>query len=285
MTQILSWNIQNGKGVDDMVSLPRIAEVIRSMGDHDMICLQEVSRGLSLDGSGDRPDQVGELAELFPGYEVVFGAAIDALDNTGGHRWQFGNVLLTRLPMLSIQHHVLPRPADGNVRHMTRQAMEVVIASESGPLRIVNLHLEYHSLVQRLAQVDRLRHLQAETMAEYDEPPRTDPDGAYRAIPRPVDAIYCGDFNMLADSSEYRLLLSPLGGESALFQDAWTIVNPDAPHPPTCGVFDHVHWPEGPHCRDFFFVAGECVGLVDGVSVNTETAASDHQPLVLTLLN
>ena len=283
MTRILSWNIQNAKGVDDVVSLPRIAEVIRSMGEHDVICLQEVSRGLPLDGSGDRPDQVAELTALFPGYAVVFGAAIDALANDGGERWQFGNAVLTRVPPLSVQHHILPRPADDRVKHMTRQATEVVVDTGCGPLRVVNLHLEYHSLAQRKAQVEKLRRIQAEAMAECRAPPKVDPDGAYQAIPRPVDTVYCGDFNMLVDSAEYHLMLSQSSVESAPFHDAWRLAYPDEPHPPTCGVFDPIHWPEGPHCRDFFFVAGGCAKRVLGVSVNGSTDASDHQPLVLML--
>ena len=44
MIQILSWNIQNGEGVDGKISLNRIADTIFSMATPDVICLQEVSR-------------------------------------------------------------------------------------------------------------------------------------------------------------------------------------------------------------------------------------------------
>jgi endonuclease/exonuclease/phosphatase family metal-dependent hydrolase len=252
------------------------------MGTPDVICLQEVSRGLSLGGE-DAPDQVEELGLLFPGYEVLFGAAIDALANSEGARWQFGNAVLTRLPLLSVQHHILPRPADDQVKHMTRQASEIVVESACGTLRIVNLHLEYHSLIQRKSQIDTLRHLQSEAIAERIAPPKVDPDGAYQAISRPVDSVYCGDYNMLVDSEEYRLMLSPLSGVSQPFRDAWGLAYPGRPHPPTCGIFDHASWPEGPHCRDFFFVAGGCTEQVTEVSVDTRTDASDHQPLLLSL--
>ena len=59
------------------------------------------------------------------------------------------------------------------------------------------------------------------------------------------------------------------------------VVHPDRPHDPTCGIYDHAQWPEGPHCRDFFFVAGDCVRVVSSMRVNTETDASDHQPLMI----
>ena len=77
MTRILSWNIQNGIGIDGRVSLPRVARVIEEMGPVDVICLQEVSRGLELPG-GTAPDQIAELDDLFPQYDAIFGAAVDS---------------------------------------------------------------------------------------------------------------------------------------------------------------------------------------------------------------
>ena len=283
MTRILSWNVQNGKGQDGRVSLARIADVVMGMGTPDVICLQEVSRGLSLGVDAGSPDQIAELSLLLPSYEVVFGSAVDAIAAGTDGRWQFGNVLLTRLPLLSISSHPLPRPGVRDKRHMTRQATEVVVADLAGTLRIVNLHLEFHSAVQRMAQVDRLRDLQREALEERELPPRTDTVGPYQPIARPVDAVFCGDFNMLRGSKEYRRLLAPLAAEARPFHDAWELVHPDRPHDPTCGIHDHDQWPEGPHCRDFFFVAGDCVRAVTGMRVNTKTDASDHQPLILEL--
>ena len=279
MISILSWNIQNGKGQDGRISLTRIADVIASMGTPDVICLQEVSRGLVLCADTGAPDQVGELSELFPGYEIVFGVAIDAISTDG--RWQFGNVLLTRLPMLSILSHPLPRPGVRDKHHMRRQATEVVVATKAGPWRVVNLHLEFHSVVQRMAQVGRLRDLHREALEEKGLPLKTDAVGPYQPIARPVDAVFCGDFNMLRGSEEYRCLLAPLVGETRPFHDAWELVHPDRPHDPTCGIYDHDQWPEGSHCRDFFFVAGDCVGDVSSMCVDTKTDASDHQPLMI----
>lgn len=283
MTSILSWNIQNGKGQDGRISLARIADVVVGMGTPDVICLQEVSRGLQLGVDAAMPDQIAELSKLFPEYEIVFGVAVDALCTNMQGRWQYGNAVLTRLPLLSVSKHPLPRPGVTGVRHMMRQATEVVVADPAGPLRIVNLHLEFHSVVHRMAQVDRLRDLQREALEEKELPPRTDTVGPYQPIARPVDAVFCGDFNMLRDSEEYRRLLSPLGAEARPFHDAWELVHPDIPHDPTCGIYDHDQWPDGPHCRDFFFVAGECVTVVSDMRVNTKTDASDHQPLIIEL--
>ena len=108
MTRILSWNIQNGKGCDGRISLERIAEVIAAMGSADVICLQEVSRGLELEAGVAAPDQVAELEQLFPGYEIAFGVAFEARSSDAGTRWQYGNAILTRLPLrMMLSHHCI----------------------------------------------------------------------------------------------------------------------------------------------------------------------------------
>lgn len=281
MTGILSWNIQNGLGCDGRISLTRIADAIFSMGAPDIICLQEVSRGLIPDDSGQPADQVAELAGLFRGYELIFGAAVDAAGPAGGKRWQFGNVVLSRLPLLSVALHPLPRPAVQGTRHMARQATEVAVSCRSGPLRVINTHLEYHSRIQRLAQIHRLREIQMEALEEQARPRRVEETGPYRFVARPAEAVLCGDFNILQGSKEYDNLLEPLAGTEQRFHDAWNVAHPDCAHEPTCGVHDRQLWPQGPHCRDFFFVAGACVDRVRAVRVDAATDASDHQPLLL----
>lgn len=42
-------------------------------------------------------------------------------------------------------------------------------------------------------------------------------------------------------------------------------------------------WPEGSHCRDFFFLDEEAIGRVHAVTVDVVTNAPDHQPLMLDL--
>ncbi|HEY8368519.1 MAG TPA: endonuclease, partial [Thermodesulfobacteriota bacterium] len=74
MTAIVTWNIQAGKGCDGVTDLARIAAVVKSMGEADVICLQEVARHEPTIAGG--ADQAAELQALFPGYEAVFGAAL-----------------------------------------------------------------------------------------------------------------------------------------------------------------------------------------------------------------
>ncbi len=280
MTTILTWNIQCGRGCDGRVDLDRIAAVIRAMGNHDVICLQEVGRHIPELDDGAGADQVAELAGLFPEFEPVFGAAIDRAGDPARPRRQFGNLILSRPPVVQAFRHALPQPADGAVKHMPRQATEVVVPRHAngaaGPwLRIVTTHLEYHSKPQRLAQASRLLALQAEAAGNQETPPNAPPAGPYAAIPRPASGVLCGDFNIAIGGDVYDRLTGGGG-------DAWPLVH-QRPHDPTCGVFDLIQWPEGAHCRDFFFVSPDLVESVAGLEVNLKTDASDHQPLRLTL--
>lgn len=282
MTEILTWNIQCGLGVDGRVDLDRIAGIVRSMGDADVICLQEVCRHMpELDG-GAGADQVASLAELFPDHEPWFGAGLDRLAKDGQKRGNFGNMILSRLPVLSVFLHPLPQPAAGGVKHMPRQATEVNVATPARPLRVVTTHLEYHAVSHRLAQIERLRALHFEAAANEKHPP-TQASGPYEPLERPGEMVLCGDFNFDPEGVEYTELLLPFENDVPALSDGWRDIHGERPHAPTCGIHDHKQWPEGEHCRDFFFLTPKVRARATSIRVNVETGASDHQPLLLVL--
>ena len=136
MLAILSWNIQFGLGVDGRIDLARIARVAHALGDADVLCFQEVSAGFAEHDHG--ADQAAQLASLFPGHAPMFAPAVD---RGPAPRRRFGNLILSRLPILEFVAHALPRPADGSVTHMQRQALEVSVAAGAAALRIVTTHL------------------------------------------------------------------------------------------------------------------------------------------------
>ena len=289
MTAILSWNIQAGLGVDGRVDLARIARTIRALADADVICLQEVeSQGSEVpgdDAGNMRGDQFETLQDLFPGYAAVIGAGVERADDATTSMYRFGNMVLTRLPILSVFRHPLPQPAAPRVRHMPRQATEVTVGSSVGPLRVVTTHLEYHSSVHRRAQVERLRALHIEVAEQARHSGPAEDIGPYAHIARPPSAVFCGDFNMESDSEEYSALLAPFAGSAPDLVDAWSALYPGRPHDPTCGVFDHRQWTAGAHCRDFFLVTEEMQSRLRSLRVDLRTDASDHQPIVLMLAN
>ena len=272
---VLSWNIQFGLGLDGRVDLPRIAATCRAMGDADVLCLQEVSDGFAALAPGAAEDQVSALAALFPGHAPVFVPAVDRPGEV--RRLRFGNMILSRLPVLDVVAHALPRPADPAVISMQRNALEAIVSLGGEALRVVTTHLEYHSIGQRRAQADRLVALEAEWRAR-DAAPAPAGKGPYGALPPVAGTVLCGDFNFPLDEPSYAATTAP-----GAYVDAWPALHGARPHDPTCGVHDRRQWPQGGHARDFFFVSGRLAPRLRALAVDTATDASDHQPLLLAL--
>lgn len=268
MTAIVSWNIQNGKGCDGVTDLARIARVVRSMGEADVACFQEVARfDPAYDGGAD---QVAGLAAHFPGYQPVFGPTL-----VRGAR-QYGNLLLSRLPVVQVFNHLLPHPAEGGIKHMQRQAIEAVVDTRSGPLRVMTTHLEAYSAAHRAAQVARLRAIQDEVAAN-EAAPALDAPSPYDLVARPASLVLCGDFNLGPQDLEYRALFAPP------LVDAWRHARGDEPHPPTTGLYAREQWPQGAHCRDYFAVSADVATRIVRIECETASDASDHQAIRLVL--
>jgi endonuclease/exonuclease/phosphatase family metal-dependent hydrolase len=283
VTEIITWNVQGGRGVDGVHSLERLAGVVSGLGDADIICFQEIAQHMPDVDGGLGIDQIAELEGLFPSHEAVFGAAVDRAANQTGPRRRFGNLVLSRLPVLQVFLHLLPQPADPAVLHMPRQATEVVVDTGTGTLRVVTTHLEFHSEVQRMAQVSRLRALHEEVCANVSRPGRDPGGGVYAPVARPHRAVFCGDYNFTPESTAYTHMLAPFEQGTVPLHDAWTVCHDNRPHDPTCGLFDHQQWPEGAHCRDYFFITADLAVRVESVKVALDTNASDHQPIRLVL--
>jgi len=282
MIAVVCWNIRCGEGRDGRVDLARIVDTAKAMGDASVLCLQEVARHFAAIDNG--ADQVALFAQLLPGYEAVFGAGTDLGAARIGKRRQFGNVILSRLPVLEVCNHLLPRPATEETRHMQRQALEVTLATPSGPMRVITTHLEYYSAEHRAAQVERLRVLhQAASAHALIEP--TAPGADAKPTMAPVGrcpTVLCGDFNMEQSEPAYARLLQPFDDTTPAFVDAWNVVHPGVVHPATCGIYELIHWP-APNCRDFMFITTDLAERARALDIDAETDASDHQPLRLLL--
>lgn len=282
VVKILTWNIQAGLGVDGRVDLARIADVAQQFVDADVICFQEVSRYMRVFEASPADDQAKLLAENFPAHVPFFGPVMERIE-ANGKREQFGNLILCRLPVTACSHHLLPRPASPGIHHMRRQATELGVQSENGRLSIVSTHLEYFSDMQRRAQVARLLELHQERWANAHHSPKESSFGPYAHPPGPGSSIMCGDFNFKAQDPEYALITGSGHAEAPRLMDCWPVVYGARQHDPTCGIFDTKQWPEGPHCRDFFFVSEDLLSRIRNVRVECETAASDHQPVSLSI--
>jgi endonuclease/exonuclease/phosphatase family metal-dependent hydrolase len=274
--RLISWNIQCGKGCDGVVDLARIVSIARSMADADIFCFQEVSDGFAnLDGGYD---QSAQLAALLPDHQPAFRAAVETIDDEGrSHR--FGNMTLSRLPILQVASHLLPWPRTGVPRSMRRLALEVTVKAAFALIRIVNTHLEFHSAAQREAQIVRLLDLQEEasTNPVQGDGRNVEPYGAQTLA---ASSVLCGDFNFDVSDPQHAML-NALSRAGLNYRDAWAICHGGRPHAATCGIHDHVQWPNGPDCRDFVFVTEDIAVRVLRMEVEGMTCASDHQPVLI----
>lgn len=283
--KLVTWNTQWCCGLDGTVSPRRIVEGARALADFDLLCLQEIAQGYpALPGSpGDQPAQ---LQALLPDFQFFFGAAVDEFTPTG-QRQRFGNLVATRLPVLQVEQHRLPWPADGKVRAMPRQCTSVTLMDpELGAVRVMTTHLEYYSRPQRLAQATALHALTAEAQAQAAAPPAADNSGGpFQSKSHPRHLLLCGDFNLGPHEPEYALLQSPGADpdrDTGRLHDAWTCLHGDRVHAPTFHVFDRTYGPEPLAC-DFVFVSDSLVPHLRRIEVDVHTRASDHQPVVVEL--
>ncbi len=276
--KLLSWNIQWGRGIDGCVDLARIVRTIHQLGDFDVVCLQEVAVNFpGLPGTHGE-NQVTELAKLLPGYTALYGIATDVPDGHGG-RSQFGNAIFTRLPVGQVWRHLLPWKPEPTTPSMQRVLVEAVVTADTGPLRILTTHLEYYSQCQREAQIEAIRNLHREACAmSQRQLLDKEQGGTFEVFPRPAEALLCGDLNFPATASERAQILTPFNDGTLNFHDAWPVIHPGIPHTPTVGIHS-LEFVEGPECFDFVFITDGLVNRLRAYGTDTETKASDHQPV------
>ena len=279
--RVVSWNIHWGCGKDGRIRIHSIIDVLRRLNP-DVVCLQEVAANHpELEGSATA-NQFKQLGGAFGGYHLMEHAPSEIYKNNVPRL--FGNLILSKYRISQVHRHLLPWPADPeSPAGMPRGLLETVIDAPGGKLRLMTTHLEYYSARQRMAQVARVRELHAEACARariFQPDPNL--DAPFQLGFRPGSAILCGDFNFAPASPDYEAMLAaPAEGELAL-RDAWRILHGDTARAPTAGLHGYP-WPERPECYDYFFVTEDLAERVKVLDVLSETAASDHQPVVLEL--
>ena len=266
--RLLSWNVQWCRGVDGKVDPSRIAASARAAG-ADVLCLQEVAIGFAdLPGSAGE-NQVQILEKELPGYAAFFAGAVD-LPGEGGARKRFGNLILSRLPVGRVLRHALPWCAREDVPTMPRGAIEAVIETPLGALRIITTHLEYYSGTLRAAQIDRL----GEIYREADHPMGKTGEGPFKPLARPVSALVCGDFNLPPQDPLHARM------KAAGFADAWEALHPGTSHPATFHVFEEG---EAAYCCDYVFASEDLAPRLRAIRVDGANRCSDHQPVIVEL--
>jgi endonuclease/exonuclease/phosphatase family metal-dependent hydrolase len=266
--RLLSWNVQWCRGMDGRVDPKRIAAEAKRLADPDVLCLQEVARNFPEMAGSAGEDQVKVLLEELPGYQAFFVSAIDLPGRNGRRR--FGNLVLSRLPVGRVLRHMLPWPASPEVQSMQRAVVEATVQASFGALCVMTTHLEYYSKEHRGAQIDRLHALHAEAGTPKK---RVDEPGSYESFERRSSALICGDFNLPPTDSHHRKMLD--GG----FVDAWDARHAGKPRQPTFHLYDD----EPEMCCDYIFITPDLVPRLRSIRIDSQTQASDHQPVMVEL--
>ena len=190
---LLSYNIHGGVGLDGVLDLERIAEVVDDSG-ADVVALQEVDRFRREQSAFE--DQPGRLAQRL-GMHLAYAANLDDEPaHPGAPRAQYGTALLSRLPFVSSTNTLLPC-FDGSEQ---RGLLEAVVESDGVGLRVLGTHLQWDS------ETERTRQAQAIVAALDDRP-----------------TVLLGDLNTTPGSPAYRCL-------AARLEDAWTLVGEGEGH-------------------------------------------------------
>ncbi|MGY1844300.1 endonuclease/exonuclease/phosphatase family protein [Modestobacter sp. SYSU DS0875] len=185
--RLVTFNVHHGVGDDGRHDLPRLARLLAD-ADPDLICLQEVDRHFGPRSEGvDQAELLSRALDM----ELAWGPAIDEPGSGGGNgdgdRRQYGNALLSRLPLLARDVHPLPGGGE------PRSALRARVGLPGGALWVTTTHLSSGSAADRAAQAAAVAELHA-------------------AVPEP--GVLVGDLNADAGAPE----LEPL---RALLADAW----------------------------------------------------------------
>lgn len=284
--KLVTYNIQYSKGRDGRFDLGRIA---RAVDGADVIALQEVERNWPRTGMADQPAEIGAL---LPDYYRVFGAYFDmdastrkADGSVDNRRRQFGNMLLARWPIAASRLLLLPRIGTITDPVMQMGAIEGVIAAESGPLRVLSLHLSAQSTRERLMQIGFLVDDHARATAAGGAWSGTWEDAAWtlgEATPAmPVEAIWMGDFNACPGGPEYDAITGPVDpvcgriDHRDAFADAWVAAGNDE----ASGVTYPDDGVTGGVRLDYCFVSTALAPRVRTARIDSEADGSDHQPV------
>ncbi len=280
--RFLTYNIQYGLGEDGRFDLDRLAEEI---GRHepDLAALQEVERHWKRSGETDQP---AELAGRLPGYYWVYGPNLDMHAGTSrqpNRRRQFGNMILSRKPILSSRNFPLPKYGTLQQHSIQQGALEAVVESPQGqPLRCYSVHLSHLSRETRLPQIERLLEIDREAYGEggawcggHPDPSAGWTEGELPPMPR--EAVWMGDFNCTIDSDEYARLVGPLAGRFGRLLHRDGLVD--------CWVAAGHREEEGETCHgkriDFVLCSAWLAERVRAAEIDAAATGSDHRPVIV----
>jgi endonuclease/exonuclease/phosphatase family metal-dependent hydrolase len=303
--KIVTYNIRYGLGLDNQFNLKRIADTVRGA---DVIALQEVEKNWRRSGMVDQPEEIGKLLpEYFWSYCPSFDVDASESDEIGNNgqgqvinrRRQFGTMLLSRWPIISVRNIAFPQIGTLNMLNMATGALEGVIETPLGTLQVYSIHLSSISTRERLLQIERLLtsrnqlRLAGGVMTlngDYSDPVEAqnfelgDWSNGEPHPPVPQYTMIMGDFNSTEESPEYIQFVGPSdplygrGMHSEDLVDSWAVAKEKTGDSLTWWPDPVDRAPGYPLRLDYCFISTELSSLVSKAWVDTEATGSDHKP-------
>jgi len=211
----------------------------------DIIGFQEVD--VKFGRRSQFADQAAELARKLGGKEVFGGNLING-------EGKYGVALVSKHPILESQNHPLPFSA-GREKAEPRGVLEVRLDVPGGPLRVLVTHLAHDSNADRLLQVEALVKLVKKSKER---------------------CVLMGDLNFNPANEAYRRLIEGGNAKVPLLVDAWERVGKGE------GSTIGVRGRRGSRI-DYILVTPDLAKGLRTIRVESETNASDHQPVLATL--
>ena len=280
--RFVSYNIQYSKGKDGCYDLERIADAVRSA---DVIALQEVVRNIEALPDKDQPARLGELlAQHHWVYapNVDLDASSKTPDGSVEHRrLQFGNMVLSRWPILSCRNLLLPRVRVINDHNAQRGALEAIIDAPSGPLRCYSVHLDSVNSRLRRTEIEYLLPLMFGVPFTGASVTGTEWMGIGES-PAPTEFVVMGDFNLIPASTEYPLIVGEVDYHSGhtlagdRLVDTWTAAGNSLDEGITW--YDESRGFEVGLRLDYGFVTPGLASMVESAWIDVDAVGSDHQP-------
>jgi len=286
----VSYNIQYGIGQDRRYDLARIIDAVRGA---DVIGLQEVTRNSPMNG---QVDMVAAIRDLLPEYFAVYGPNLEA--DIGSYvqdgravdvRFQFGNMILSRTPILSSRNLLLPRTRSYGLLNLQRGAIEALIETPLGPVRFYSTHLDHRGADERLAQIRFLKDRLIGYQLEGGSLTGTMELG-FPELPLPEAFVAMGDFNMLEGSPEYEEMAgrvdhafgTPIVARYAV-DAARYAAGSGAGLATTCVEMDDPSDASRHKRIDYCFVQASLATNIKTCRVDEQAVGSDHRPVWLEL--
>lgn len=231
--RILCYNVHHCAGVDGKLDVERIANVIKAEKP-DLVALQEIDRKTTRAKGVDQAEQLGRLTDM----QTAFRANIKF---QGG---EYGNAVLSRFPIRSVKHHLLPNHREGEQRGVL--AVDIQL-SEDRLLTFCSTHFDHRRPdSERIASAEFVNKM-LETRSK-----------SGRSV------LLAGDLNDVLGSKMFEMLSSHWRSANA---------EPIATIP--------VQRPA--RQIDFVLIPKQSDWVVESVEVLDESVASDHRPLLVVL--